>query len=438
MSDGTNSRVFYAPNVFAGAVDWTAGANLSGEYTVLRASNVAGTILAYAPYSPGVGTTSQTFTVTFDAGGYSNYELQNSTTLNTGGNPGNAAYRIGDSTGTTIETRVTVTLPAELTVTNTQADFKKAQPAYLPTAIEYVYYDADGAQVGYYGNVPNVGNSYVTAADAGSHAGVKSIRMRGGNTDLGVTVEMYMDNLAITATVPVVDVSAVVASTDYGATWGTVRSFGSTAFPYGAVGGFDVQRAGANSFATASDGIYRATTLGGAYSSYYVPTGSAIAACVIVPYYTWSGGNNMTATNPDILVGLDRADASSRTLLLIEGGATPGTVHDLTPVAGMTFNNPDAATILYSHHIACYGQVSGVYHVYTTNNQGSTWVDRGAVTSPTYLRCRRGDNSASVSGTNRGQLFCLAAGILRYSPDWGVTWKTRDPADSPTKMDIYG
>lgn len=438
-SDGTNSWVWYSTDALAGDPAWTKGAALTGEYTVVRASNVAGTVLVYAPYTPGEGTTDTTYTVTFDAGGYNAFVVQNETTITAGGNPGNAAYKIGDCTGVTIETRVTVTLPAELTVTNTQADFKKVQPAYLPTAIQYTYYDADGNQVAEYNNTPNIGNSYVTAADTTDRTTVKSIRMRGGNTNLvATTVEMYMDNLAITATTPVVDVSSVVASTDYGATWGTVRAVGTTAYPYGAMGGFDVQVDGANSFASASNGVYRATTLGGAYTLYYSPTGSAKPTTVIVPYFNWAGTSQMAAANPDILVLFDLPDGSSRSGVWVEGGATPGTVHDLAVPAGLTFDNPDALTVLYAHHLACFGYVSGTLKIYTTNDQASTWVDRGAQTSLTYLRCRRGDNSASVSGTNKGQLFALANGVEKYAPDWGVTLKSRTPPGLCSKLDVWG
>lgn len=209
---------------------------------------------------------------------------------------------------------------------------------------------------------------------------------------------------------------AVIYLTDHGQTVVSVQQPGASP---GALGGFDVQKAGENWFCAILNGVARGTTLNGAGTLWYSITGgSAQAICIIVPYYTWSGGLNTSNTHPDIIVALTALDGSSRSLLWIEGGATPGTIHNLTPVAGMVFDNPNCITVSYQHHIAVFGKVSGIYHLYTTYNQGGAWHDRGTLSSPSFLRDRRNDNRAAASASLKGQLYIASNSELGYSSKW--------------------
>lgn len=221
-----------------------------------------------------------------------------------------------------------------------------------------------------------------------------------------------------------------------GATFGSALTIGTSP---GSVGGFDAQRSGANSFAAVSGGIERATTLGGAYSLYYTITGGAQAVCIIVPYFNWAGTKQTTSTNPDIIIALNQADGSGRTLLWIEGGATPGTVHDITPVAGITFESANCITTQYETHIAVIGLVSGNRRCYTTINQGGAWSLRvsGLSTSAQFIRTRRGDTRAK-NGGNNGQLFIINGATSKYSYDWGVTFGDRNLPITATGFDVLG
>lgn len=208
----------------------------------------------------------------------------------------------------------------------------------------------------------------------------------------------------------------------------------------GSSGGFDVQRSGENWFVAIDGAVARGTALSGAGTTWYTITGGVQAACIIVPYVTWSGTPNTSNTDPDIVVALTGADGSSRTLLWIEGGSSPGTVHDITPTGSPVFDNPNCVTVHF-RHIACFGRISGVYHLFTSNDRGTTWVDHGADTTAAFIRCRRNDNTGSSSGTNQGQLYLAAHSVVDWSSKWGVSagphndmWPRNTPF-APTGLD---
>lgn len=214
-------------------------------------------------------------------------------------------------------------------------------------------------------------------------------------------------------------VATVIYLTDHGQTVTSAQQPGNSP---GAVGGFDVQAGGENWFCAIDGGIARGTALNGAGVLWYSITGgSAQAACIIVPYFNWSGGQNTSNANPDIVVALTALDGSSRSLLWIEGGATPGATHDITPTGSPLFDSPNCVTVHFGH-IAVFGKVSGVYKLLTSNDRGTTWVNRGTIASPGFIRCRRFDNSGAASGTDDGQLYlALSAGTIEYGRNWGVT-----------------
>jgi len=230
--------------------------------------------------------------------------------------------------------------------------------------------------------------------------------------------------------------SAVAYSNDNGATWDSVVLVGNTP---GDIGGFDVSRASETSFGAADHTIYKATSLGGSYSLYYTITGGASeAVCVVIPYFTWAGVKQTTSADPDIIIALDVADGSSRTLLWLEGGASsPGSIHDITPVAGMTFDNSNCVTSSYQHHIAVFGLVSGAYRLYETTSRAASWTNVSALTSATFIRSRRNDNTAAALGSSKGQLYVMANSVARYSSKWATngTFPRNMPTSGLTSLE---
>lgn len=222
-------------------------------------------------------------------------------------------------------------------------------------------------------------------------------------------------------------------STDRGATYAGSQSPGASP---GTVGGFDVQRAGTVSYAAIDDAVVKASTFGGIYSAFIATTGAA-PVCVIVPYYTRNSTTvkNTTGATPECLVALDQADSDGGTLYWVAGD---GTKTDITPTAGMTFDSPNCVTTSYGTHIAVFGKVGGVYHLYTSTNGGTSWTDRGVLTAPHFIRTRRNDTRAKAGG-NKGQLFITDGNTILYSRDWGATLHARTmPVTGVLGLDIAG
>ncbi len=388
-SDGVNSAVWYTENVAISNPVWTKGADITGVFTIIRVTNIAGSVLIYKSCDQ-----SGTGTVTYVQGS----------------GPATLVYPTTD-----------LYLP-ELT------SILCAQPGYG----QYGYY----LDVRFAGDKPKI-NSYFTTG--GDHwwngfytggSGPNDSNQSYCSLPLNIPLDSFyaVSCVPFTLTITMFNASGnavAVLSNDYGATWETPLAVGSGM----GNGGFDVQRSGGNSFATAAGVVARATSIGGAYSNYYTITGSAQAACIIVPYYNWAGTKQTDAANPDIIVGLYGVDGSGRSLLWIEGGATPGTVHDISSSSGFTFYNPNSITCRYEKNIAVFGLLSGVQKLHYTINKGTSWVDAKTLVGPSYIRCRRNDDVAAGSPA-KGQLY-LADDDLWYSSFWASAgmWERYVPSE---------
>lgn len=402
-ADDTNSRVHYASNILIPTPAWAKGANLTGVYSILRGTSTPANILVYSSgvlSAPGTCTPNEargSTTITELGGGWYHLDVSTINYSPGGGNFYAASLSlVGDSCTAceywAVANMIGYTPPNGIGTHNGGLD------------------NCASAWTGF----PNFAGSWQTYYYSQGYDASEWTRL-----DIRSTTAWSMD-FTFSAS-GVVGAPAVARSDDDGATWDSPLAIGSGTI--GPVGGVDVQRNGANSFAAGKDAVYRATTLGGVYTSYYSITGgTAQATCIIVPYFKWDGSSNTSATNPDIIVALNQADGSGRTLLWIEGGATPGTVHDLTPTGTPLFSAANCVTVHYQHHLACYGAVSGVNHLFTSNDKGTTWVDRGAITgTPAWIRCRRNDSTGVASGSNIGQLYLARGGVVDYSSKWGAS-----------------
>jgi hypothetical protein len=443
-NDGLAAKVAYNPNAAAPSARdaWTWGAEALGPYNVLRSTNVNGGILIYAPSSGGTLTTydftvsNQGFTAVVDGGAQGQYTASVGwdTTDNTEGD-GNRRRVI---------------------------DILKTFAAAHVTAVRMKYSLTKGTfEEGCGGSAGSVVGVIVTGDTTDSSIEHCDVAIDGtnitfvwtGSVTNAISIETFLIS-SESASAPnwsgfarltevVVEVdggggSVARYSSDYGVTWGSELTIGTTP---GSIGGFDVARASGVSYAAADQKVRKASALGGAYSDWYAITGGAQAVCVIIPYFDWSGARQTTDSTPDAIIALNQLDGSSRSLLWVEGDGT--TVHDLTPVAGMIFDNPNCVTVSYNHHIAVFGKVGGVYHLYTTNDRGVTWVDRGTLTSPTFLRTRRNDDSGRASGTNKGQLYLASGSTIAYSSVWASgagsianLWPRTQPASPIVALDI--
>jgi hypothetical protein len=416
-SDGTNSAVWYTPNVAAGAPVWTKGGLIAGVYTVLRATNVNGGILIENP-NLGASSTTLNFDFTQNNGGWQ-YTPPGPSTWSPA-----PSYLAGQGWTTGLEItsgnvyfrEVNIIYYLVGTVTAISMTFDLTLGGVDVTSDVERYIAIDGSIIASVPFSSASNGSNQTMSWSGSQAASSSVILRVNSSrkqdgpDAGGSALIKSASITYTPT----GGSTVRYSSTNGATWGAEISAGSGA---GTATGFDVAPASGVSYSAYSGGIAKASSLGGTYSPYYTITGGVQAAAVIVPWYNWAGTSQTAAANPDIIVALTGLDGSSRSLLWIEGGATPGTVHDLTPVAGIVFDHPNAVTVSYNHHIACFGNVSGVPKLYRTTDKGSTWSLIKTLSAPQWIRGRRRDTTAKTSGTNKGQLY-MADGNMWWSSLW--------------------
>ncbi len=439
-SDGVNSAVWWTANVAVPKPVWTKGVALAGVYTVIRAGNVAGSALIYSPGNVTPTTvdydftaSNQGFTLTPAAAGYTP--------------PTSGQYVAGVGWRTTLATGFGQTYRS----VDVERDLGASQTI---TALSFTFDRSTGA----------AGANVVVEIGAGSTPGTWLVRafpgatgtnqviswtgsvsaqfiqfhtntgQSGDGSDPGGECTLKAAHVEYAANLN----SKVAYSSTYGATFGAPVSVGASP---GSVGGFDTQRAGANVFAAYTGKIARSTNSGTTFSDYYTITGGAQATCVIIPYFKWGSTTvrNTNAANPDIVVGLSAADGSSRTLLWIEGGATPGTVHDITPVASYVFDNPNSITTSYGTAIAVAGKVGTTYTLRTSKTLGGagTWANIATLTTPHFIRTRRGDNSIL---RGKGQLYVQTGNTIDYSGFWGASgiWPRTLPAAGVDSMDILG
>jgi hypothetical protein len=439
-SDGTNSAVWYTPNVAAVSPVWTKGVVMTGVFTVIRACNAAGKVLVYAPDTTGGGSTTVNYDFTASDGGWTAFNDNGPQAAYVPG----SGWSYADNTDGSGNHRRTATIShnyLSAAVTAIAFVYNLTKGNYEVGTATALFINSNGSSLQSVQASSATNQTGATYGWTGSAAGNTQIDMGVVSSYQLHTPADFSGSCLITSaivTFTTLGGAIVRYSSDYGESFAQEISVGSGAS--GATG-FDTQRSGTNSFAACSGKIRRATTLGGAYSDYYAPTGSAQATCVIVPYYKWGSTTvkNTNATNPDIVVGLSAADGSSRTLLWIEGGATPGTVHDITPVASYVFDSSNAITTSYGKYIAAIGKVSGTYTLRVSKTLGGagTWSNIATLTSPHFIRTRRNDGSA-VRG--KGQLYVTNGNAISYSGYWGANgiFPRTMPASGVDSFDILG
>lgn len=398
-SDGTNSAVWYSPDLAAGSATWTKGGLALGDFKILRALYASGAVDIYRP--GGGGGSPVTFDFTAGDQSFSPCLTVSpsglATAVYTAGVGWTRAYNVASSGNS--ETRIFRLLTGDI------SSISITITTDVSTTLDISDGNATSIVTTFYSVATGTGTNTITYSTPFTLTTGLRIDLRPVSGSHTLTIST--SSVTLTG-------AAVRYSTNNGSTWASELAAGTTP---GSVGGFDAQRTGANTFVSTSAKVRRATSLGGAYSDYYSVTGGANPLCIVIPYYNWAGTSQVAATNPDIIVALDALDGSSRSLLWIEGGATAGTVHDLTPVAGIIFDNANCVTVSYNHHIMVFGKVSGVYKLYRTKNKGSTWSLVSSPTAPKYIRGRRNDGSATPSGANSGQLY-LADSNMYWSSLW--------------------
>lgn len=422
VSDSTNSKTLAAPNILATRPLWAEGEEVTGIYNVIRATKNADNVLIYAPGDEPTEW-SHTFDFSIDEQGFSAFGGVRATYV-----PG--SYWSSVDIVITTDRRI-----CEIEINFTSSVFTSAAMTYDRTGSGTQFGDVVGASI-------NIGsfvkflymNQCIDGTDlvlSGTSEGDPSANIRltvqSSHTSYGGIARIK--KLVVTGNTPNPfgpdGVGARVRlSTDGGQTYGAFLVVGDSP---GSIGGFDVQRAGNVSYAGAANEVCKATALGGTYSSWVNCTGANVVACII-PYFIRNSTTvkNTTTSTPDVIVALDQDDSDSGALYWIAGAT--GVKTDITPVSGMTFDNPNCITVSYGTHIAVFGLVGGVYKLYTSTDGGSTWTFRTNLTTPGFIRTRRSDTRAKAGG-NRGQLYVTNGDAVSYSNQWagGGIWPRTMP-----------
>lgn len=381
-NDGTNSLVRHVNNAATTGAggQWTAGASFAGVYNVLRATNVNGGAMAYCPATTIPTSVSVTYP-SYGSGPATMNVGQTYTLSSLGAAPG-ASSTCEPHFGTCV--KVTVSAPSGWTTVT------------VPGGINARFTKCAGGNVDYI--QPTAPPWGTPQSEAGGYS-LFGINSGSASFSFSVTIDSIEGSGS----------SEVRYSSDHGATFGAALTVGTSP---GSIGGFDVQRAGAVSYAAMAGKVRKATTLGGAYSDFVATTG-ANPVCCILPYFRRNTTTRITAvSDPDVIIALDTNDSDGAALYWVNG--TTGVKTSIQPVAGMTFSHPDCATVRYGSELAVWGTVSGSQKVYTSVDGGANWTLRGTITNAGKIRCRRNDSRSATTG----QIYLAENNGIDYSSQW--------------------
>lgn len=426
-SDGTNSAVWYCANAAQAVPVWTQGALISGVYTIVRLTKTAGAILVYGP-SVGSGATALPITLDFTAG-QQGFVLGDPKGVI--GSPNNGFWVSGhgfesDNTQPPLNLLLSfyITGLPNLTISSITVTIKNVVNNTAPTGL---YLQSGGVWSGGYAMNGHTGNAGTTVTDTTTGAGLPVANITGIQLTFFSGSSAYppdaleVPTLVISGTgnFPSSANSQVAYSTNYGATFATALVIAGTP---GSVAGFDTQHGGTASFAAAATALYKATTLGGAYSSFLTALG-ANPLVILIPWAIWgsTATKNTTAT-PDFIYGTD-ATVSGDTLWCVVGSTKTAVTPKISGTPGIPVG-ANCLTTWLGTRIAGLFSFSGTVHLMTgvITNSGTpaiTWTDRGAFAG-LYIRGQYYAKSA-------GPLYLDGSGGAKYTADYGANLYTRTP-----------
>lgn len=426
-NDGTNSAVWYTPNIALAVPVWTKGADVSGVFSIIRLSETPGTVMIYSVGASGSAAVTYDFTVNDQ--GWTNILYSSLGHTNTPDQSGSYVASTGweqtatVSGGLKFQSVLVGKSISPLTITRMKATFNRATGIDIGSVLVEVFGDLSLA--GGFSQVssdPGPEGIGATFEWSGPPTTVDRIAFNTNvgsatdPTDPGGTCTLTKIELFTTTTGD----SHVAVSTDFGATFASPVDVGTTP---GTVGGFDVQHGGTASFAAADQEIYKATTLGGAYST-FLAVSSAEPICILLPWYKWgSAVTKNTGSTPDLAYGSNAA-VGGETFWLVVGSTATACSPSISGTKGLIVG-ANAISTWKGTRIAGLFSFSGTVHLMTgvitnTGTPAITWTDRGAL-SASYIR-------GLYQTSNPGPLFIAGPGGSWYSGDYGVNVHSRTGA----------
>lgn len=429
-NDETNSYVDYLADVTGNAADYARGDSYEGIYTSVRVMDAPGQVEIYGPSVAGIGGGEGMQTITFEAGGYSNYNLDQGTITTPGYNSTHSL--LGTSNGSYLEARVTITFSNDKTITALSCMSRLGtEPIGSQSVWPYFSeYDADDVLIRTRTNPAGHDfNWRGTSIGSLTDTGVRKLVI--GFNGVGAAPP-WLDDISWTTTTPDPLVAQVLYSDDYGATF-TADQLTSP----GSVGGFDCARLGDVTFAASDEQAYKTLSKGGAFVTAGADGATADAQPVLLmyPWYVRSSTNvkNFSTATPDYVLGAS-ALVSGECLWWVAGA---GGRTDITPSGATAAAGPDCVAAYYGTKLAAIMLVSTTPTLFTSTDGGATWSNRGALaTGSAYVRFRR-------VGGNGNQVYAADGANIKYagnahaaSPSW-VT-KTGPTTNAIVALEPWG
>lgn len=444
-SDTTNSAVWRTSNIGALPPVWTKGVDVPGIYTMIKQGKGLGEILIK---SDNAGADNDwTLDYDFTTGDEQGWQVVLDPTAGPIGQFNNGYEQ---KTGIAFTDNIEASSPLMPTGVITSVTF-----TYNPVTQGVNIYTGlfDGATGGPWTDGSNISTEHI-----GAFLGAKTLDLS-WNTQHFDQVYLYYDprvgssqevttrithvHLEGTGGDPFGGEVVVRYSPDHGATFEPELVVDPDG---GGISGFDVQRAGNISYAGAKDTLYKASTLGGAYSSFCDCTGAYVVAVEIL-WYKWQSRTlrRTSSATPDVVIALSRPDDDGGTLYVVDGET--GAKSNITPAVGIFFDTPHCITSYYGTHLMVYGRIEGVYKLYQSYNSGLEWDAVDELTVPKFLTNRRGDSRATTPAGlvgRGGQIYLIEDDHLNYSSKWASNWTDTDhfprvlPAAEIDAVDVLG
>jgi len=401
-SDGMQSRLFYCEDVSAGFITWDGRDLIDGEYSRIVVSDTQGAITLL-----GSGSAASCLSAGWDIA------------------PDRGVIIDSDATSITIEATV--------------------YPGSGYQACIYGLTDATCCQIGdevLSGNI-SFSNAYINFCGESfdPDSGPLHSALYTGGYCVSALMRFSADPFTVKYTFLGNDDcapgegSAIAAlaiySDDFGVTFGDPEITGVV------VGGADSIKIGPSMFVGAGGEIVRATTRGGAFTSYAdpMPT-STFADLLLVPRYRpgTASTNNISTTTPYLVVGSAVASGADEALWIVDGA---GAFTDITPLNSGdpgTVVGPDCLAIPYRSGAKMVGifDFAGTRRMY--KRVSGSWSEITAISSAAnYIRMRKGDKQLK-------EVYFANGSLAGYSPTFGVDmYSTTIPVTGDIiSLEVYG
>lgn len=421
LSDGTNSRVDYTANVPDQPPVYVQGTQFTGVYRDIKPCSTQGAVVVSAP------TDSSSWSKTFDLTAGQGPWIANAIWLgdaNVYCHYSAGVGFVGDCITTpgvpTLIAVCTISVPTGTVITSVSFTYT-ATLGTSPVGVFYYWYNANTVNDGFaftpsggtntQGPQANTNNRDVTAIELVLRA------HQAAGPDCG-TAAATISSVTINGTGlnpwGGSGNAAVRYSSSYGSTFGSAVVVGTSP----GVGGFDIIQVGSTMLAASDKQVKISTSLSSPSFS-NAPGGALTSAqplLIKVPRRNWSNGDNINTSTPDWLLGTDSLD-SSACLWKVTGA---GVKTNITPSGATAMVGNECAAVWWqnSNYIAVLASVSGVTHLFTTTNGGTSWSDRGAFAGATTVKMRAGPGSQL-------QLFLDGDTVLKFSKTGGASTASR-------------